>query len=67
MASIPESSQVGMIWSPRLLCISARGPVWRLQMLRFLGATGMPSAAFLSPGLKLGGKGRILDDLFSTW
>ena len=64
MASSPESPQVGIIWSPRLLSTSAWGQVWRLQMLRYLGATGMPSTAFLSPGLKLWGKGRILDDLF---
>jgi hypothetical protein len=33
-------------------------------MLRFLGATGMPSAAFLSPGLNLGEKGRMPNNLF---
>ena len=64
MASSPESSQVGIIWSPSLLSTSVWGPVWRMQMLRYLGATGMPNTAFLSPGLKLWGKGRILDDYF---
>lgn len=28
---------------------------------------GRPNSPFLSPGLDLGNKGRILDDLFSTW